>query len=140
MSFCMTIPNSRANYLLTVKGTSHTPATKLFVERSALYLKSTNNHRSKSTVSQCARCIVHTRWMVPPGCWWFHKSKSRNLESSRSRFLVLVFADLKRRQLIPLTAKVRPTASIHQDKIFLFGARVLLAVNHQPNVRIKGAR
>jgi hypothetical protein len=71
MSFCMMIQNSRANYLLTVKGTSHTPATKFFVERSALYLKSTNNHRSKSTVSQCARCIVHTRWTVPPGWRWF---------------------------------------------------------------------
>jgi hypothetical protein len=67
MSFCMTIQNSRANYLLTVKGTSHSPATKLLVERIVLYLKPTNNHRSKSSSSRCARSIVHTRWMVPPG-------------------------------------------------------------------------
>jgi hypothetical protein len=76
MSFCMMIQNSRANYLLTVKGTSHTPATKFFVERSALYLKSTNNHRSKS--SSFAMCAVHRSHPLV-GSSWLAMVSNRNL-------------------------------------------------------------
>src|SRR6202167_4110536 len=67
MSFCMTIPNSRANCLLTVKGTSHSPTTKLLVERIVLCLKPTNNHRSKS--SSFAMCAEHRSHPLDGSSW-----------------------------------------------------------------------
>jgi hypothetical protein len=73
MSFCMMIQNSRANYLLTVKGTSRSPATKLLVERIALYLKPTNHHRIKS--SSFAMCAEHRSHPLDSSSWLAGVSK-----------------------------------------------------------------